>query len=125
MANDFDYNDRYGIKPASRWRPIAGVILSIGLIWLLWAGLHHSRPELTFRLISFNVTDDRNTEIRFEATRRDADRELTCTLVARDFDKLIVGQIDDVIPAGQGYIDRTATIPTRNLAATATVLRCL
>ena len=125
MANDFDYNDRYGIKPASRWRPIAGVILSIGLIWLLWAGLHHSRPELTFRLISFNVTDDRNTEIRFEATRRDADRELTCTLVARDFDKLIVGQIDDVIPAGQGNIDRTTTIPTRNLAATATVLRCL
>jgi len=125
MANDFDYNDRYGIKPASRWRPIAGVILSIGLIWLLWAGLHHSRPELTFRLISFKVIDDRNTEIRFETTRRDADRELTCTLVARDFDKLIVGQIDDVIPAGQGYIDRTTTIPTRNLAATATVLRCL
>jgi hypothetical protein len=125
MANDFDYNDRYGIKPASVWRPIAGVILSIGLIWLIWAGLHHSRPELTFRLISFNVIDDRNTEIRFEATRRDADRELTCTLVARDFDKLIVGQIDDVIPAGQGYIDRTTTIPTRNLAATATVLRCL
>ena len=125
MANDFDYNDRYGIKPASVWRPIAGVILSIGLIWLLWAGLHHSRPELTFRLISFNVIDDRNTEIRFEATRRDTNRELTCTLVARDFDKLIVGQIDDVIPAGQGYIDRTTTIPTRNLAATATVLRCL
>jgi hypothetical protein len=125
MANDFDYNDRYGIKPASRWRPIAGVILSIGLIWLIWAGLHHSRPEVTFRLISFNVIDDRNTEIRFEATRRDEDRELTCTLVARDFDKLIVGQIDDVIPAGQGYIDRTTTIPTRNLAATATVLRCL
>jgi Domain of unknown function (DUF4307) len=125
MANDFDYNDRYGIKPASVWRPIAGVILSIGLIWLIWAGLHHSRPELTFRLISFNVTDDRETEIRFEATRRDVNRELTCTLVARDFDKLIVGQIDDVIPAGQGYIDRTTTIPTRNLAATATVLRCL
>ena len=125
MANDFDYNDRYGIKPASVWRPIAGVILSIGLIWLLWAGLHHSRPEVTFRLISFTVPSDRNTEIRFEATRRDADRELTCTLVARDFDKLIVGQIDDVIPAGQGYIDRTTTIPTRNLAATATVLRCL
>ena len=125
MANDFDYNDRYGIKPASVWRPIAGVILSIGLIWLIWAGLHHSRPEVTFRLISFTVPSDRETEIRFEATRRDVNRELTCTLVARDFDKLIVGQIDDVIPAGQGYIDRTTTIPTRNLAATATVLRCL
>ncbi len=125
MANDFDYNDRYGIKPASVWRPVAGVILSIGLIWLLWAGLHHARPEITFRLISFTVPSDRETEIRFEATRRDVTRELTCTLVARDFDKLIVGQIDDVIPAGQGFIDRKTTIPTRNLAATATVLRCL
>jgi hypothetical protein len=76
-------------------------------------------------LISFTVPSDRETEIRFEATRRDVTRELTCTLVARDFDKLIVGQIDDVIPAGQGYIDRKTTIPTRNLAATATVLRCL
>jgi hypothetical protein len=125
MANDFDYNDRYGIKPASVWRPVAGVILGIGLIWLLWAGLHHARPEITFRLISFTVPSDRETEIRFEATRRDVTRELTCTLVARDFDKLIVGQIDDVIPAGQGFIDRKTTIPTRNLAATATVLRCL
>ena len=125
MANDFDYNDRYGIKPASVWRRVAGVILSIGLIWLLWAGLHHARPEITFRLISFTVPSDRETEIRFEATRRDVTRELTCTLVARDFDKLIVGQIDDVIPAGQSYIDRSTTIPTRNLAATATVLRCL
>ena len=125
MANDFDYNDRYGIKPASRWRPVAAVILVVGLIWLLWAGLHHARPEITFRLISFTVTDSREIFIRYEATRRDENRELTCTLVARDFDKLIVGQIDDLIPAGKSYIDRTTPIPTRNLAATATVLRCL
>jgi hypothetical protein len=125
MANDFDYNDRYGVKPASSWRPVAAVILVVGLIWLLWAGLHHARPEITFRLISFTVTDSREIFIRYEATRRDENRELTCTLVARDFDKLIVGQIDDLIPAGKSYIDRTTPIPTRNLAATATVLRCL
>ena len=125
MANDFDYNDRYGIKPASSWRPVAAVISVVGLIWLLWAGLHHARPEISQRLISFTVTDSREIFIRYEATRRDPNRELTCTLVARDIDKLIVGQVDDVIPAGQGYIDRTTPIPTRNLAATATVLRCL
>ena len=125
MANDFDYNDRYGIKPASSWRPVAAVILVVGLIWLLWAGLHHARPEISFRLISFTVTDDRTTEIRFEATRRDENRELTCTLVARDFDKLIVGQVDDVVPAGESEIDRSTAIPTRNLAATASVVRCL
>jgi len=125
VANDFDYNDRYGVKPANHWRPVAGVILVIGMIWLLWAGLHHARPEISFRLISFTVSNDRETVIRFEATRRDVSRELTCTLVARDIDKLIVGQVDDLIPAGQGYIDRSTAIPTRNLAATASVLRCL
>jgi hypothetical protein len=125
VSIEFDYNDRYGVKPANRWRPVAGVILVIGIIWLLWAGLHHARPEITTRLISFTVTNDRETVIRFEATRRDANREITCTLVARDIDKLIVGQVDDVIPAGQSLIDRSTAIPTRNLAATASVLRCL
>jgi hypothetical protein len=125
MTNEFDYNDRYGVKPASRWRPLAAMILIAGVIWLMWAGLHHARPEITSRLISFTVTNDRETVIRYEATRRDAGRELTCTLVARDIDKLIVGQIDDVIAPGEGFIDRSTVIPTRNLAATATVLRCL
>ena len=125
MSNDFDYNDRYGVKPANRWRPVAGAFLVVGIIWLLWAGLHHARPEITSRLISFNVSDDREIVIRYEATRRDPNRELTCTLVARDIDKLIVGQVDDVIPAGESQIDRSTPIPTRNLAATASVLRCL
>lgn len=125
MANEFDYNDRYGIKPASRWRPLAAIILVVGVIWLMWAGLHHARPEITSRLISFTVPNDRETVIRYEATRRDSDRELTCTLVARDINKLVVGQIDDVIAPGKGFIDRNTVIPTRNLAATATVLRCL
>lgn len=125
MGAEFDYNERYGIKPANRWRPIAIVILLIGTIWLLWAGLHHARPEITSRLISFKVSDDREIVIRYEATRRDSQQVLTCTLVARDIDKLIVGQIDDVVPVGESLIDRSIAIPTRNLAATATVLRCL
>lgn len=125
MSNSFDYNDRYGVKPANRWRPIAAVILVAGTIWLTWAGLHHSRPEVSTSLISFSVTNDREIVIRYEATRRDSNRQLTCTLIARDIDKLIVGQVDDVIPAGNGLIDRSTAIPTRNLAATASVLRCL
>jgi len=125
MSNGFDYNDRYGVKPANRWRPLAAAILVVGTIWLLWAGLHHAQPEITSRLISFNVTNDREIVIRYEAARRDPSRELTCTLVARDIDKLIVGQIDDVVPAGDSQIDRSTAIPTRNLAATANVLRCL
>ena len=125
MSNDFDFNDRYGIKPANRWRPLAGVILVVGIIWLLWAGLHHSRPEISASLISFSVSNDREIVLRYEANRRDPNRELTCTLIARDIDKLVVGQVDDVIPAGQGLVDRSTAIPTRNLAATARVLRCL
>jgi len=125
MSNDFDFNDRYGVKPANRWRPIAGAALVVGLVWLMWAGLHHARPEISQRLISFSITDSREIFIRYEVNRRDPDLELTCTLEARDIDKLIVGQVDDVIPAGESLIDRSTPIPTRNLAATASVLRCL
>lgn len=125
MADSFDYNDRYGVKPANRWRPVAASIFIVGIIWMLWAGIHHARPEITSRLISFTVTNDREIVIRYEATRRDPNREITCTLVARDIDKLIVGQVDDLVPAGDAQIDRSTAIPTRNLAATASVLRCL
>ena len=125
MAKEFDFNDRYGVKPANRWRPVAGVILIVGIVWLLWAGLHHARPEISTSLISFSVTNDREIVIRYEVSRRDQNRELTCTLQARDLDKLIVGQVDDVIAPGASLIDHTTAIPTRNLAATASVLRCL
>jgi hypothetical protein len=120
----FDYNDRYGIRPAKAWLPYALSFLIIGGIWIIWAGIHHAEPAVSANLVAFNNQDPRNTEIRYTVTRRDSSREVTCIVTARDIDKVIVGQISDVIPASTGAIERTVTIPSRADAVNAGVDSC-
>jgi hypothetical protein len=109
----FDFNDRYGVKPARIWVRYAVACAIVGGGWLLWAGLHHSNPEIRTELISFITEDPRNPEIRYSIQRTSRDDVVVCTLTARDFEKNVVGQIDDTILAGDSYIERTIAIPTR------------
>jgi len=127
--SQFDYNDRYGIKPSASklnqaWVRYATIFALTGGAWILWAGLHHSNPEIRTDLISFTTQDSRNPVIRYSLQRRDGSHAITCTLTARDIDKNIVGQIDDAIPAGSTYIERIVTIPTRADAVNAGIARC-
>ena len=62
--SEFSYSDRYGQVP-TRWKPLAVTLLIIGGAWLLWAGLHHSRPAISASLISFSVSSDREVSIRY------------------------------------------------------------
>jgi hypothetical protein len=122
--SQFDYNDRYGIKPSNAWIRYATLFAVVGGAWLMWAGVHHSNPALRTDLISFTTQDPRNPVIRYSVQRLDATHAVTCTLTARDIDKNVVGQIDDSIPAGETYIERTITIPTRADAVNAGIARC-
>ncbi len=122
--SDFSHDDRYGVRPRRGWIACAAVFALLGITWLLWASLHHSRPELGSTLISFSSNSDREISIRYSLNRRDATKEVICTLIARDIDKSVVGQIDDRIESGLATIDRTIIIPTRNTAVNADVLRC-
>jgi len=57
--------------------------------------------------------------------RRDSSQALTCTVVARDIDKNVVGEIDDAIPATSiNPITRTTTIPARIAPVNAAVVGC-
>jgi len=123
-ASQFDYNDRYGIRPSKVWVRYATIFALVGGSWLAWAGLHHSNPELRSDLISFTTQDPRNPTIRYSVQRRDSTKAVTCTLTARDIDQNVVGQIDDTIPAGDSYTERTVTIPTRADAVNAGIARC-
>jgi len=123
-SDTFDFNDRYGIRSQRAWLPYALSFLIIGTAWVLWAGLHHAEPEISHALVAFDTSDPRNTEIRFIVTRRDPSAAATCILTARDFDKVIVGQIVDQIPASDGAIERTVTIPSRADAVNAGVASC-
>jgi hypothetical protein len=120
----FDYNDRYGIRPAKAWLPYALSFLLIGGVWIIWAGIHHAEPAVSANLVAFNNQNPRNTEIRYTVTRRDPSRVVTCIVTARDINKVIVGQISDVIPASTGAIERTVTIPSRADAVNAGVDSC-
>lgn len=120
----FDYNDRYGIRQQRAWLPYALSFLIIGGAWIIWAGIHHAEPAVSADLIAFNNQDPRNTEIRYIVTRRDSSREATCIVTARDIDKVIVGQISDVIPASSGAVERVVTIPSRADAVNAGVTSC-
>jgi hypothetical protein len=121
--SEFSFSDRYGQGPP-RWKGPAIILLIIGLGWLTWAGLFHARPEIRSSLISFSVQSDRAISIRYSIDRRTPGNSITCTLVAHDFDKNVVGEIDDVIAAGAAHIDRIIVITTRTAGVNAGISRC-
>ena len=121
--SELDLSDRYGRRPM-RWKGSAAVALIVGGGWLIWAGLYHSRPAIRPTLISFSIASDRGISLRYWIDRRDPKAVIICTLVAHDFDKNVVGQIDDSIPAGAAHIEKTTLIPTRSAAVNASISRC-
>jgi hypothetical protein len=123
-GSQFSYEDRYGVRPAKRWVLPATVIAAIGISWLVWVGLHHSNPDIRSSVISFTATTDREMSIRYEVVRKDKDQVLTCTLVARDYDKSVVGQIEDEIGPGLAVVQKNTEIPTRSQGVNADVVAC-
>jgi len=120
----FDYNERYGLRKKRSWVGIALITAIVGVGWITWAGLYHSNPEIRVQLISFNVDSDRAVSVRYSVDRNSADAISICTVIARDFYKDIVGQIDVEIPAGQEKVELVSVVPTRNLAVNADVSTC-
>jgi hypothetical protein len=121
---EFSYEDRYGVRPTKGWVTPAVVIAVIGISWLIWAGLHHSNPNIRASVISFTATTDRAMSIRYEVVRKDKGQVITCTLVARDYDKNVVGQIEDEIGPGLAVVQKTTDIPTRSQGVNADVVAC-
>lgn len=121
--SELDLSDRYGRK-ALRWKPVAFALLIIGGAWLLWAGVYHSRPDVRNALISFSIPSDRAVNVRYTIDRRNPQEATICTLVARDLEKNVVGEIEDEIPAGAAHVEMTTLIPTRTQAVSAGISRC-
>jgi hypothetical protein len=126
MQNEkpFNYEERYGVAKATRWPVIALVVGVLGIGWLMWSALYHSNPSLRSQLVSFTITDDRAASVRYFIEREDSNQVVVCTLIARDFDKNIVGQIDQEIPAGKSKVELVTSVPTRSEAVNADVSSC-
>jgi hypothetical protein len=120
----FNYEERYGVTKATRWPAIALGVGILGIGWLVWSALYHSNPPLRSQLVSFTITDDRAASVRYFIERQDSNQVVVCTLIARDFDKNIVGQIDQEIPAGKTKVELVTEVPTRSEAVNADVSSC-
>ena len=120
----FDYNERYGLRKKRSWVGIALITAIVGVGWITWAGLYHSNPEIRVQLISFTVDSDREVSVRYFVERDSAEAVSICTVIARDFYKDIVGQIDVEIPSGKEKVELVSIVPTRNLAVNADVSTC-
>ena len=120
----FDYNDRYGVKKPRSWIAIALITAIVGVGWITWAGLYHSNPQIRVQLISFTVDSDRAVSVRYFVDRNSVDATSICTVIARDFYKDIVGQIDIEVPAGKEKVELVSVVPTRSLAVNGDVSSC-
>jgi hypothetical protein len=117
--------DRYGTIRRNTWKIPAAILMIIFLPWLMWSAWHHSNPEIRITLISFQNEKSDSIDITYLIERRDSSRALICTLVARDIDKNVVGEIDDAIPPTSiNPITRTTTIPARIAPVNAAVVGC-
>ena len=120
----FDYEERYGAAKATRWPAIALVVAILGVGWLMWSALYHSNPPLRSQLVSFTITNDREATVRYFIERSDSQQVVVCTLIARDYDKNIVGQIDQEIGAGKSKVELVTVVPTRSESVNADVSSC-
>ena len=120
----FDYNDRYGVKKGRSWIAVALVTAIVGVGWITWAGLHHSNPTFRVQVITFVVGDMREVSVRYSVDRHSTTTATICTVIARDYDKNIVGQIDQEIPAGEAKVELVTVVPTRSEAVNADVISC-
>ena len=120
----FDYNERYGVKRPRSWIAIALITAIVGIGWITWAGLYHSNPEIRVQLISFTVDSDREVSVRYFVERDSEEAVSICTVIARDFYKDIVGQIDVEIPSGKEKVELVSIVPTRSQAVNADVSTC-
>jgi hypothetical protein len=120
----FNYEERYGATKATRWPAIALVVAILGIGWLMWSALYHSNPPLRSQLVSFTITNDREASVRYFIERTDSQQVVVCTLIARDYDKNIVGQIDQEIGAGKSKVELVTVVPTRSESVNADVSSC-
>ena len=121
-------SERYGkhYLHAPRWKIPAALVALIGLPWLLWSAGYHSQPSIRHELIAFEVIDASKIEITYLVERNEPGIRMVCTLVARDFDKNIVGEVTDRFAANQRPLKevRTRIIPTRTRAVNAGIVGC-
>jgi len=100
---------------------------TLALLWFIWSGTNFANPAIRSELISFQVIDEQKLSITYSIQVRDLTTSHSCNLVARDFDKNVVGEFVDKMPAGTLNVGpnlRIIEISTRIPAVNAGISGC-
>jgi hypothetical protein len=115
---------RYGRRSQVGWKFVALIISIFGIPWLIWSAWNFTNPPYKVTVISYETLDDSRISLAFAFSRRDETQDFTCNLIAEDFDRNIVGEIEYPIPGGVKETQIKTEIPTRIRPVAASVPFC-
>lgn len=111
--------------PRWTWLVVVGLVLAVGIPWLLWSALHGANPAISAKVVTFVVTSDTTVDVNLTVQRPDPSVAGVCTLQAQAVGTDVVGQLDVVVDPGPDELtDLTVTIRTFKPATSASVVRC-
>lgn len=123
--------NRDSVLPVKPWRARIAIALFafVALGWLIWSAWFHSHPALTIKEVAFTIGSESSTELRYEVTRKDPERPVTCVLRALDSTGRVVGEVRETIPGERGSqalptAARRTVVATLGKAAFVRVDRC-
>jgi hypothetical protein len=122
-----DLIERYG-RPSRTRRPlvvaVAGLLAVVGLGWLVWTSVEHSRPEVSSQLVGYGVRGDHAVTASFTVVRRDTGVRATCLLRALAADHAVVGELNVPVTSGPLTARVESTVRTERRADSVDLIGC-
>ncbi len=107
------------------WIGLAVVLLAAGIGWVVWAGLHFSRPVVAAQIAGFDVTSDTRMSVTLTVDRTDPSIPVVCRVVAQSSDHAPVAEQQVAVgPSTAKVVNTTIDLTTLRRAATAVVREC-
>ena len=110
-------------------RPLKVGLISVGVVlgvtWLVWTALLHSRPIAAGHIQSFQITSDSSVSVTLAVERRDPSVPVTCRVLAQasDFQPVCEQQVP-VAAASDRVVEVTAALTTLRRATAVVVRGC-
>jgi hypothetical protein len=114
--------------PKSRMpRPLLLGLISVGVVlgmtWLVWTALEHSRPAVAAHVQAFRIDSDTAVSVTITVERRDPSVPATCRVLAQAVDFQPVGEQQVTIAASADPLVDVSLVLTTLRRATAVVVK--
>jgi hypothetical protein len=102
---------------------LIGVGVVLGLTWLVWTALLHSRPTVAAHVQAFDITSDSSVSVTLAVERRDPAVPVTCRVLAQAVDFQPVGEQEVPVAASSNRVVEVNLVLTTLRRATAVVVK--